>query len=40
MNKQKDEEKEKGYLDNLMIKILDNIHLSIKNIHVRYEEKN
>lgn len=32
-----EEEKDKGYLDKLAIKVMDNIQLSIVNIHMRYE---
>ena len=36
-SKQKTEEKDAGYMQNLTSKIIDNIQLKIKNIHIRYE---
>jgi len=37
LNSTQPEEKEEGYLDRKLIKILDNVQITIKNIHVRYE---
>jgi vacuolar protein sorting-associated protein 13A/C len=37
LKKKKSEEKDKGYLDKMAIKIMDNIQLKVVNIHVRYE---
>ena len=36
-SKQKTEEEDAGYMQNLTSKIIDNIQLKIKNIHIRYE---
>ena len=39
-SKEKSELKEKsGLIDRLSYQILDNLYLSIKNIHLRFEEK-
>ena len=34
---QKEDQKGEGYLDRLITKIVDNVQLKIKNIHIRYE---
>lgn len=36
---QKEELKEEGFFDKLITKILDNLQLTIKNIHIRYEDR-
>ena len=35
---EKQESKEDGYVDRLVTKIVDNLQLTIQNIHVRYED--
>ncbi|CAD8214972.1 unnamed protein product [Paramecium octaurelia] len=37
IKKKKSDEKDKGYLDKMALKIMDNIQLKIVNIHIRYE---
>jgi len=37
MNGEEDKEHSQGYLERLTVKILDNIQIKIKNIHIRYE---
>ena len=34
----KNDQKEDGYVDRLITKIVDNLQVTIKNIHIRYED--
>ena len=38
MDQNDNKEEEKGYLGNMLVRILDNLQLTIKNIHIRFED--